>query len=77
GLLQSNEDAHVQKCIMQLEECGKKVKDEAAKNPRDDKRLNALMDEYCELDKAVKKLTTAKEDMAEIMAQILGKVPSS
>lgn len=62
---------------MQLEECGIKVKDEAAKNPRDDERLSALMKEYCELDDAVKKLTNVKKDFTDMMEGILEKVRSS
>ncbi|KAI4274513.1 MAG: hypothetical protein L6R38_006082 [Xanthoria sp. 2 TBL-2021] len=77
GLLQKNKDLHVQKCIKQQKEYGEEVKDEAAKNPRDDERLSALMDKYCELDKVVKNLTTAKEDVAEMMAQIMSKPGSS
>ncbi|KAL8998833.1 MAG: hypothetical protein Q9169_002171 [Polycauliona sp. 2 TL-2023] len=67
ALMQSNKDAHVQKCICQLDDYGTRIKKEAAKDPRDDKLFSRWIEAYCDLEPYVTKFSSVDGTVEEIL----------
>lgn len=70
-MLENRQSDYDRKVIRQQKQFGEEIKEEAAKSPRDDKRLKGLMDRYQEQDHALKKLSTITEESTlEMMMDI-------
>ncbi|KAL8671680.1 MAG: hypothetical protein Q9168_003828 [Polycauliona sp. 1 TL-2023] len=73
ALMQSNKDDHVRKCIRQLEEQGTRIREEVAKDPRDDELLSGCIKDYCDLENFVNRITSVDDSAQELIRGSFGR----